>query len=50
MNDTAHDITVLRQAAPEAPPLTTETRYAARAALMAEIDGGRPRGLSLIHI
>ena len=39
-----NDIALLREAAPEAPPLTTDVRYAARAALMAEIDAAaRPR-------
>jgi hypothetical protein len=42
-----NDIALLREAAPEAPPLTTDVRTAARAALMAEIDGARPRARRL---
>jgi hypothetical protein len=38
-----NDIALVREAAPEAPPLTTDVRNTARAALMAEIDGARPR-------
>jgi hypothetical protein len=38
-----NDIALVREAAPEAPPLTTDVRNAARAALLAEIDGARPR-------
>jgi hypothetical protein len=38
-----NDIALLREAAPEAPALTTDVRHAARAALMAEIDSARPR-------
>jgi hypothetical protein len=36
-------VQLLREAGPEGPVLTTTTRNAARAALLAEIDGARPR-------
>jgi hypothetical protein len=41
-----NDITLLREAGPEAPPLSTAARHGARAALLAEIEAsatGRPR-------
>jgi hypothetical protein len=39
-----NDIALLREAAPEAPPLTTDVRWSARAALMAEIDAADGHG------
>jgi hypothetical protein len=44
-----NDITLLREAGPDAPPLTPAARATARAALLAEIDGAgrRPRLLRL---
>ena len=38
-----NDITLLREAGPEAPALTTAVRHAARAALLAEIEGPAAR-------
>jgi hypothetical protein len=38
-----NDLTLLREAGPEAPPLSAATRSAARAALLAEIEGPAPR-------
>ncbi|MGY2065970.1 hypothetical protein [Blastococcus sp. SYSU DS0619] len=38
-----NDLTLLREAGPDAPPLSTAARSAARAALLAEIDGPAPR-------
>ena len=40
-------IELLRDAGPEGPALSTATRHAARAALLAEIDGARPRRVRL---
>ena len=38
-----NDLTLLREAGPQAPPLTPAARSAARAALLAEIEGPAPR-------
>ncbi|MGY2001557.1 hypothetical protein [Blastococcus sp. SYSU DS1024] len=38
-----NDLTLLREAGPEAPPLSPAARSAARAALLAEIEGPTPR-------
>ncbi|WP_346620857.1 hypothetical protein [Blastococcus montanus] len=38
-----NDLTLLREAGPEAPPLSPAARSAARAALLAEIEGPAPR-------
>ncbi|PZU47792.1 MAG: hypothetical protein DI571_04090 [Arsenicicoccus sp.] len=38
-----NDLTLLREAGPDAPPLSPAARSAARAALLAEIDGPAPR-------
>ena len=40
-------VQLLREGGPEGPALTPDTRIAARAALMAEIDGARPRARRL---
>jgi hypothetical protein len=40
-----NDLTLLRDAGPEAPPLSPAARSAARAALLAEIVGTRPRSV-----
>ncbi|NEK84864.1 hypothetical protein GCU60_03655 [Blastococcus saxobsidens] len=42
-----NDLTLLREAGPEAPPLSPAARSAARAALLAEIEGGQPRSVRL---
>jgi hypothetical protein len=50
-----NDLTLLREAAPPAPPLTTAARSTARAALLAEIDGtverrARPRRRTVLRL